>query len=243
MHAAEGTARDVSLLIDYLGCFLFPKSERRITYNMVVGVSLGAHATWSCLLHEPRIRAGVSIIGSQDYISLMSDRARLSKLDAWTRSDPPGSQFIGSEAFPQTLVENIYRYDPTGLLLGQLEGDYPRDGSIRKGPVRDPTEDEKRVLRPLMERCLAGKKIMNLAGAADKLVPYARGEPLLTWLKKAIGPGGWFEDGKVTLEDIIFDGAGHEVTPPMIDNAIRFIGDTLAAGEDGKAGRVRTSKL
>ena len=243
MCIAEGTARDVSFLIDYLGCFLFPKSERRITYNMVVGVSLGAHATWSCLLHEPRIRAGVSIIGSQDYVSLMSDRARLSKLDSWTRCDPPGAEFIGSESFPQTLVELIKRYDPTGLILGQLEGDNPRDGPIRKGPVRDPTEKEKRILRPMMERCFARKKIMNLAGAADKLVPYARGEPLLTWLKKAIGPGGWFEDGKVTLEDITFEGAGHEVTPAMVENAIRFIGDTLAAGEDGKAGRVRTSKL
>lgn len=243
MDAAEGTARDVSTLIDLLGCSVFPKTERRITYNMVVGVSLGAHAMWSCLFHEPRIRAGVSIIGSQDYISLMSDRARLSKLDDWERGDRPGAEFLGSEAFPQPLVELIHRYDPSGLLLSKIKDDSDRDGPIRTKPVREPTEGEKRVLRPIMEHSLAGKKIMNIAGGSDKLVPYTRGEPLLTWLKKAISPGGWFEDGNVTLEDLIFDGAGHEVTPPMIESTIRFIGDILATGEDGKPGRARTSRL
>jgi pimeloyl-ACP methyl ester carboxylesterase len=224
-----------------MDCFVFPKSERRITENLVLGVSLGAHAAWSTLFHEPRVTAGVIIIGCPDYVNLMSERARLSKLETWKQSDPPGTKFLGSESFPQTLVELTNRWDPAGLLLGQLK-EPPVSSPLRNGPVRDPTDNEKKALRPILQRSLAGKSILNIAGGVDKLVPYQRGEPVLGFLKKAIAPGGWFEDGKVSLEDLIFEGAGHEVTPPMVESAIRFIGETLAAGEGSAAG-VRTSRL
>ncbi|RHZ51120.1 hypothetical protein CDV55_102919 [Aspergillus turcosus] len=240
----QGTARDVSLLMDYLPAFVFPQGERKIFKHLVLGVSLGGHAAWSCLLHEPRVSAGVVIIGCPDYVNLMVDRARLSKLPSWTNSDPQGSQILGSEALPSSLLETIAKLDPASLFLSYVNPNSD-DGPLRNNPLPEPTENEKQTLRPVLTRCLAGKKILNLSGGADKLVPYHRGEVFLTWLKKAIAPGGWFADGAVTLEDIIDEEAGHEVTPKMVDEAVRFISETLASSDDAKnsCGFVRESKI
>ncbi|EGE02553.1 hypothetical protein TEQG_01587 [Trichophyton equinum CBS 127.97] len=239
----NGTTRDVSTLIDYMGCYLFPKSERKITNNLVLGASLGGHAAWGCILHEPRITSATIIVGCPDYINLMTDRAERSKLATWTSSSPPGSHFLGSEAFPQPLIDTLKNWDPTSFFLNHIS-EYPPKEPKRSGPIPDPTEEEKNILRPVVKRCLAGKKILVLSGGADKLVPYARGEPFLTWLKKAIGPEGWCAEGKISLEDIIFEGVGHQVTPPMRDEAVKFIGDCLAAGQDSsKSAVVRTSKM
>lgn len=231
--------------MDYLPSFVFPKSDRTIVEHLVLGVSLGGHATWSCLLHEPRVGAGVVIIGCPDYVNLMTDRARLSKLPSWTGSDPPGSQFLGSEAFPSSLLDTICRYDPASLFLSHASVKSTAPGPLREGPLPEPTEADKQVLRPLFTRCLAGKKILNLSGGIDKLVPYHRGEVFLDWFKKAIGSGGWFADGAVTFEDIVDQSAAHEVTPKMVDEAVRFIGDALAASNDGSkgSGSVRESKI
>ncbi|KAJ5594527.1 uncharacterized protein N7459_000735 [Penicillium hispanicum] len=241
-HVQEGTARDTSLLMDYLACFIFPNGEYNISENLVLGVSLGGHAAWSCLLHEPRVTAGVVIIGCPDYLNLMVDRARLSKLPSWTKSNPPGSEILGSEAFPASFVDVVKQYDPAGLMLSHVKG---APGLARDGPLPDPTDKEQQELRPLLERCLAGKRILNLSGGMDKLVPYHRGEIFLAWFKKAISSDGWFGDGAVSFEDIIDQTAGHEVTPKMVDEAVRFISETLAISADtvGHRGSVRESKI
>ncbi|KAF4222578.1 hypothetical protein CNMCM5878_003616 [Aspergillus fumigatiaffinis] len=239
----QGTARDVSLLMDYLPAYVFPQGEREISKHMVLGVSLGGHAAWSCLLHEPRVSAGVVIIGCPDYVNLMVDRARLSKLPSWTNSDPPGSRILGSEAFPSSLLETISKLDPASIFLSYVNPNSDA-GPLRNHPLPEPTENEKQALRPVLRRCLAGKKILNLSGGADKLVPYHRGEVFLTWLKKAIAPHGWFADGAVTFEDIIDEKAGHEVTPKMVDEAVRFISETLASSDEAKkSSYVRESKI
>lgn len=230
------------MLIDFLPAFVFPKSDRRITENLVLGVSLGGHAAWSCILHEPRITTGVVIIGCPDYANVMADRARLSKLPSYTSTTPPGAQFVGSEDFPATLLETVRKWDPAGLFLSYLSLSLGAE-PIRSAPIPEPTEAQKTALRPLLTRCLAGKKILNLSGGVDKLVPYSKGETFLTWLKLAAGPHGWFADGAITLEDIIDQNAGHEVTPKMVDEAVRFIGDALASGKDELEASVRSSKI
>lgn len=242
-YPAEGTARDTSLLMDYLASFIFPNGEHQITENLVLGVSLGGHAAWSCLLHEPRISAGVVIIGCPDYLNLMVDRARLSKLPSWTKSNPPGSEILGSEAFPTSFLDIVKQYDPASLILSHV--DTGSSSPLRECPLPEPTEAEQQELRPLLTRMLAGKRIMNLSGGVDKLVPYHRGEAFLTWLKKSISSNGWFGDGAITFEDIIDQGAGHEVTGKMVDEAVRFISETLAASADtkGQRGLVRESKI
>lgn len=234
----------MSLLIDYLPAYIFPKSEQSVSTHLALGVSLGGHATWSCLFHEPRIRTGISIIGSPDYINLMADRARLSKLSSWTDSDPPGSQFLGSEHFPLSLLETVRKYDPAALLLSHTQI-AAKDAALKEGPLPDPSEQDKERLRPLLTCALAGKRILNISGGADKLVPYYRSEPILTWLKKAIAPGGWFADGGIHFEDLIFEKAGHELTAAMMDEVIRFVAESLSAPDDlpPKVGVVREAKI
>jgi hypothetical protein len=84
-----------------------------------------------------------------------------------------------------------------------------------------------------------------LSGGIDKLVPYHRGEAFLDWFKSAVGSNGWFGDGGVTFEDIIDGSAGHEVTAKMVDEAVRFVSETLATSADktGRRGSVRESKI
>ena len=98
------------------------------------------------------------------------------------------------------LVKEVARWDPAGYLMGK-----GREGL----------------------ECLRGKRILNLAGGADKLVPYASGEGFLRWLKGAIGPEGMFADGEVVLEDMVFEGVGHEMSPGMVTEAVRFVVGSL----------------
>ena len=172
-------------------------------------------------MHNPRITTAVVIIGCPDYIRLMSDRARLSKLATWTESTDPGSSFLGSTDFPKGLVEAVERYDPAGLLLGEIAS---RNDDVYD---RDPTVSEQKWLLPLMKSSLQGKRILNMAGGADKLVPYKCGEPFLRWLKTATASNGWFSEGGVILEDIVFDGVSHEMSPEMVKEAHRFVIEAL----------------
>ncbi|KAJ6085219.1 hypothetical protein N7499_004848 [Penicillium canescens] len=239
----QGTARDTSLLMDYLAAYTFPSGEHKITENLVLGVSLGGHAAWSCLLHEPRVSAGVVIIGCPDYINLMANRARLSKLPSWTESNPPGAKVLGSEALPTSFLDTVKQYDPASMMLKHVDCG-PSAGPLREGTLPQPSESEQQTLRPLLTKCLAGKRILNLSGGVDKLVPYHRGELFLNWFKQGISSDGWFGDGAVSFEDIIDQTAGHEVTEKMVDEAVRFISETLADSDKaGRRGSVRESKI
>ena len=160
----------------------------------------------------------------------MSDRARLSKRKTWKESDPPGATFLGSADFPNGLVEAVEKYDPAGLLLGEVSA------KSNENYESEPSDKEKMRLMPLMKSTLQGKRILNLSGSADKLVPYKCGEPFIKWLKKAAGPDGWFSDGRLILEDIVFDGVGHEMSPGMLTEALRFVTQTLTNNEDAVPG-------
>ena len=232
----HGTAVDTSLLISYLPSYIFPPSSPcTLTTHLVLGVSLGGHAAWHCLLHDLRITTGIVIIGCPDYLRLMTDRARLSRLDTCTKDAPPGSAFLGSKDFPQGLADVVKREDPAGFLLGKqaVRMDEAYGSNIR--------ESEKESLRSLMEKSLKGKRILNLAGGSDKLVPYRCSEPFLSWLKNATESGGFFADGEVVLEDIVFEGVGHEVFPGMVEEVHRFVIATL--DQDTIGNNARDSKI
>ena len=213
---------DTSLLLDYISAYVFPTNAITITQHIVCGISLGGHAAWHCILHDPRITSAIICIGCPDYTRLMSDRARLSKLPTYTQSKPPGHKFVGSSDFPPGLVEAVKRNDPAALFWSQLKGARPGQEHLH-----EVSDEDKVGLVPLMARTLGNKRILNLSGGADKLVPYRCGEPFLAWLKKAIGTGGWFENGGVVFEDMVFEGVGHEVPHAMVKELIRFVNETL----------------
>ncbi|EKG10755.1 hypothetical protein MPH_12138 [Macrophomina phaseolina MS6] len=219
----HGTANDTSLLLSYLPAYITPQ----LTQHFVLGISLGGHAAWLVALHEPRITSAVSIIGCPDYTSLMRQRAEKSKLQTWVSSEPAGSRFVGSADFPRALVEAVARYDPAGLLMHSI------------ADSNAPTAAEKQRLADELKNHLKGKRILNLSGGADKLVPYACGERFLDFLKKSIrdDPALGLE-----LEDLIFNEAGHETTPAMAERAVNFICDSLAS-ENPSSSAVRESKI
>ncbi|KFX98295.1 hypothetical protein O988_04428, partial [Pseudogymnoascus sp. VKM F-3808] len=172
----NGTAVDVSLLIDHVGSYIAEEMGGvtvPIERNLVLGVSLGGHAAWQVLFAEPRVEAGVVVIGCPDYIRVMSDRARLSKLSTYTHD--AGSSFLGSRDFPSSLLAAVQKWDPRGILFG-----------AREIPSRPPTEESPREearLKDILDARVRGKSVLVCSGGADKLVPYKASEPLLGWLK------------------------------------------------------------
>lgn len=150
----------------------------------------------------------------------MSDRARLSKLDTWTSSSPPGSSFLGSKHFPPSLVEAVEKHDPAAMFLGEFQTRPDKDA----GATSD-RGNEKSL--STMKSLLHGKRILNLAGGADKLVPYRCAEPFMRWLKKATAPNGAFSEGEMVVEDIVFEGVGHEMISSMVTEVVRFVTESL----------------
>ncbi|KAF2138544.1 uncharacterized protein K452DRAFT_361218 [Aplosporella prunicola CBS 121167] len=225
----HGTALDCAQLLSYLPAYIFPAGQPHpvVNQHLALGISLGGHSTWHCLLQDPRITAGVSVIGCPDYTALMSQRAEKSKLTSWTSSDPPGSRFLGSHDFPPALVDAVAQWDPAGLLMRALENSAA------------PTDAEKSKLDALLRSHLRGKRILCLSGGADKLVPYACGKDFLDFLKKFIKED---EALGLVLEDLVYEGVGHEMTPAMSKRAVDFICETLAA-ERPVVSAVKESKI
>ncbi|TVY68807.1 hypothetical protein LSUE1_G008659 [Lachnellula suecica] len=204
----NGTALDTSLLIDHLGSYIFNgPNEPSIEQHLVMGISLGGHSAWQVLFNDPRVTAGVVIIGCPDYMRVMSDRARLTKLQTYTSSN--GAKFLGSKDFPHALVASCKKWDPKGILFGTSE--------VTSGPSED--------IRGLLNSKIKGKRILVCSGGADKLVPYHCSEPFLNFLKDATE--GWYKDGGVYLEDNVYAGVGHAYSEGMVKDTTRFVSDTL----------------
>ncbi|KAF2006008.1 hypothetical protein P154DRAFT_518236 [Amniculicola lignicola CBS 123094] len=224
----HGTATDTSQLIDHLESYIFhtpTSSSPKITQHLVLGVSLGGHAAWHCILGDARITGAVVGIGCPDYTRLMADRARLSKRKSYTESTPPGSAFLGSGDFPTALQDAIQKYDPAGLLL-------PSNAFDPQSPTQVPelNSGEREKLNTLLRERLAKKSILNLSGRIDKLVPYAAGEPFLKVFKQALAGDRSLDVG---FEDVMFDGIGHQFSSGMVEKATSWICDLLARDGEG----------
>ncbi|KAI1133314.1 hypothetical protein F5Y10DRAFT_260193 [Nemania abortiva] len=181
----SGTVADTIHLLDMLEGYLFgagggpgvsPRGEsRNIDSNLVLGVSLGGHSAWQLLFAEPRVTAGVIVIGCPDYMNIMQDRARLSKLQTFTVDG--GVSFLGSRDFPKALIGACKKYDPKAILFGT--------GEIST----QPSASEQDGLRTILDARIRGKRFQVLSGGADKLVPYNAGRQFLEFFKNATG--GW----------------------------------------------------
>jgi pimeloyl-ACP methyl ester carboxylesterase len=221
-----GTAVDASVVLDYLAGYIFPEGERTIVKNMVMGVSLGGHAVWHLLMRDHRFDAAIVVVGCPDYTRLMADRARLSKRKTWLEGQ--GREFLGSRDWPASLMAEVERRDPAGVVTGVLaRGSRPGEESWEKKM----SADEMRRLRPEMEKWFGGKRVLLLSGGADKLVSYKFSEPFVTWLKSAVAKDGWFADGDVYLKDVVYEGIGHEVPPEMVQEMLPFINDSMREGD------------
>jgi len=208
----HGTALDTGLLIDHLGSYIFHGSDApSIDQHLVLGISLGGHAAWQVLFNEPRVTAAVVVIGCPDYIRLMTDRARLSKLETYTSSNL--SNFLGSKDFPKALISCIQKCDPRGLLFGTSDID------------PNPSEEQQTHIREILDSKLKGKRVLVCSGGDDRLVPYHCSEPFMKFLKNATS--GWYKDGNVYVEDNVYPGVGHAYSDGMVKDTTRFVSDIL----------------
>ncbi|GAA5941228.1 alpha/beta hydrolase family protein [Sporobolomyces koalae] len=110
-----GTAKDVSFLIDFLPCTVFPHDERKIVDWYCSGVSLGGHSTWIALTQEPRISLGIPIIGSPSAYTLLSDRAL-------SLPPPSGPLTVSAPYFPASFVDLLKKTDPDQVSLSVWKG-------------------------------------------------------------------------------------------------------------------------
>jgi pimeloyl-ACP methyl ester carboxylesterase len=221
---------DISLLIDHLPSYVFPDGRISITQHLCLGVSLGGHTTWQLLVHEPRITTCIIIIGSADFVRLLTDRARLSKIPDYVGSSPPGKDLLGSESFPNALVQAIAKFDAAQRIMGASY-------SATKGL---PSMAEIKKLRAFYNEHLARKSLLVVSGGADKMAPYSRSEPVIEFLKKAIdSKTGWWKDGGMELRNVVFQGVKHELTLDMVAEAVGFIVQSVAGG----SGTIRNLKL
>ncbi|GAW18547.1 hypothetical protein ANO14919_080230 [Xylariales sp. No.14919] len=214
----SGMVMDTIHLLDVLEGYLFGAGDgpgaspgRHIDCNLVLGVSLGGHSAWQLLFADPRVIAGVIVIGCPDYMNLMQDRARLSKLPTYTLDK--GVSFLGSKDFPRALVSACEKYDPKAILFGA--GDISTHPSI----------SEQDRLRAILDSKIQGKRFQVLSGGADKLVPYHAGRQFMEFFKNATS--GWYKVGNIYVEDTVYPGVGHEFNAEMRKAAVRFVLDTL----------------
>ncbi|TLD23810.1 hypothetical protein PspLS_06741 [Pyricularia sp. CBS 133598] len=224
----SGAVVDTRLLIDVIQGNLFPeKSDGYVDAHYVLGVSLGGHSTWQLLFADDRVTAGVVIIGCPDYMYLLSDRAKLSKLPTFSTEDN-GASFLGTKDFPPDLVRACEKYDPRGLVFGP-----------RKTPSWPlPAEGALEVKHILTSR-LRGKRLLNCSGGDDKLVPYYCSKPFVEFMKGA--QQEWSELDLV-FDDRVYAGAGHEFSPGMVTDAVQFLVETTrteGSRESLKTGETR----
>lgn len=152
----------------------------------------------------------------------MTDRARLSKRESYTRTTPPGAAFFGSPDFPQALQDAIAQYDPAGLML---------PGTFNPiGDDKQPDQAQLDRMKTIMRERLQGKRILNLSGKIDKLVPYAAGKPFLNHFKRIIAEDSSLD---ISFEDVLFDGVGHAFPQAMADKAADWLCDTLTKDDAG----------
>ncbi|KAK4246263.1 hypothetical protein C7999DRAFT_33306 [Corynascus novoguineensis] len=227
MHAIDmfgviqGTVADQKGLLDLVEGYLFrgDQGKRKIDQHLALGISLGGHSVWQLMFADPRVTAGVVIVGCPDYMNLLSDRARLSKLSTYSAKDN-GASFLGSEDFPPALVDACKKFDPKAIFFGT-------------DPVPDVTEAAKyhsTALRIMQER-LRGKRFLLCSGGEDKLVPYRCAKPFVNWFSQA--SQSWCKDEDIPLfvSDRVYPGVGHEFSPEMIKDSVQFVVDTVASAD------------
>jgi pimeloyl-ACP methyl ester carboxylesterase len=217
----HGTAMDTSLLMDHIASYIFNEPNAPpIDQHFVLGVSLGGHAAWHVIFHEPRVSAAVIVVGCPDYLRVMTDRARLSRLPSYTSDN--GASFVGSPDFPNALVSSVRKWDPKGLLFGL-------------DPIAiSPSASEQDRLQRILNAKIKGKSLLVCSGGDDKLIPYHCSVQFMEFLKNSTQ--GWCAGDGIYVENIVYEGVGHEYSEGMKKDASRFLGGLLESRDLGRRG-------
>ncbi|KAG8700738.1 hypothetical protein FRC08_004474 [Ceratobasidium sp. 394] len=105
----ERMAEGVSALIDRLPSVLNPNHDETVDTWMVAGVSLGAHAAWLAVDRDPRLSVCIPIIGSPDFLDIVTQRSNSGAL-------PLVSSYI-----PSSIRGHIIKHDPVSRKRNVLQ--------------------------------------------------------------------------------------------------------------------------
>ncbi|KAL2071637.1 hypothetical protein VTL71DRAFT_12872 [Oculimacula yallundae] len=253
----HGTALDTSLLIDHIGSYIFlGPNDPTVTQHLVMGISLGGHAAWQVLFNEPRVTAGVVIIGCPDYMkkpALVTIRLLLSYHLSYLSHSSTFSRFIFKYSLtpPKDVMTDRARLSklsdyttssPPGSnflgspsfplsLIAALEKSDPRALLFSTSSIpstSDLTTSERARLSSLLKSSIANKSVLVCSGGADKLVPYSSSAPFLAFLKEATDQetGWWKEDGCM-VDDRVYEGVGHAYSEGMAKDTVAFVRKVL----------------
>ena len=118
------------------------------------------------------------------------------------------------------------KFDPKALLFGS-------------SPVSSETSHNEE-LRPILNERIRGKRFLICSGEVDKVVPYRCSKPFVDWFVGAAK--AWHGEGRYSVENNIYPEIGHQFSPGMIKDSVRFIVDAVAsspvAKEDAKASKI-----
>ncbi|KAK5992192.1 hypothetical protein PT974_05593 [Cladobotryum mycophilum] len=201
--------RDMSELMDLVAGYL----GREVDAHVCLGWSLGGHAAWQAFFGEQRIDAAVVVVGCPDFMGLMNSRAKTSSLDCGETG------FLGSKYFPPDLINTCLARDPKGIIFGTQP--------IPSLPLSSADQDR---IRKILDGRIRGKKLLLCSGGADKLVPYQNSVPFLEVFKDAVGASGWYGDGRVSVDDRVYEGIGHKFSAQMVNDAVAFLVEAVAEG-------------
>lgn len=223
----SGTVVDTRLLIDALPGYIFLDRPLPPTFDQHIacGVSLGGHSTWQTLFSEPRVAAGVSIIGCPDFELMMRDRARLSRRSTYDRegtnpATADGAAFLGSADFPPALARQCEQFDPKGIVFG-----------AGRDVIVSPSSEEQARIRPVLDSHVRGKKFLLCSGGEDKLVPWRCSEPFTRFFEGAAE--SWYRDAGLSVDNRVYPGVGHECSDEMVLDAIEFVCNVVNGAEGG----------
>lgn len=149
----------------------------------------------------------------------MKDRARLSKLSTYEKKTS-GASFLGSRDFPPALVAQCAQFDPKGIVFGTDD------------VVEAPSKAQQAQLRQILDKHVKGKRLLMTTGGDDKLVPWRCSEPFTKFFTNAAE--GWYKDSGLVVDNRVYAGVGHECSPDMLLDAVRFICEVVN-GADGAA--------
>ena len=184
--------KDVSFLIDTLPAYLFPNDERTVGEWVLAGFSLGGHATWLTL----RQGAHTPSLTSCHYLLSPNYRTAHSSKEPRIRIGIP---ICGCPDY-LALIER--RAEHLGL---------PRSPPYIPASLRALVRANDSV--PALATAFAGKRVLVLAGADDKLVPWEASRTFVEALD--VGRGG----RKVVRVE---PGVKHEFTDGMNQEMFQF---------------------
>lgn len=111
------------------------------------------------------------------------------------------------------------KYDPRGILFGT--------DTVPKSAASVKPGERERITALLADK-VGGKRILTTFGSTDKIVPYSASSRFLDFVCEA--NDSWAKGAGFTVQQKVYEQAGHEFTEEMIADALQFLTEEMKAG-------------